>query len=217
MVFLERLAELTEEKGLTKHGIEAGAGLGMGLIARWEAGTGTPTFKTVKKIADFLEVTPSYLLGDSNFRSKEEEQHAYELLKGSVDTVPWYKIPAYESPGDLAENGKNPSSGYEAVPMTLEGKEQCVAIKVTDDILCPYALKGDILIVHKQDNVQTDGIILALAEGGKPIIGKSIWHEGGFYVIPPNFQNDIYSFTVWDMYNIPIDIIGRVVEIRRKL
>lgn len=57
---VERIKELCKEKGITIAELERNCGIGNGIIARWKKSK--PSFERVAKVADFLGVSPEYLL-----------------------------------------------------------------------------------------------------------------------------------------------------------
>lgn len=57
---VDRIKELCKEKGITIAELERSCGIGNGIIARWKKSK--PSYERVAKVANFLEVTPEYLL-----------------------------------------------------------------------------------------------------------------------------------------------------------
>lgn len=71
-LFGQRLRELKIEKKLTLKEIGAIADVTEGAVGLWVTGKRIPENQPLKKIADFLEVSTDYLLGNSNIREKAE-------------------------------------------------------------------------------------------------------------------------------------------------
>ena len=72
MIFLERLDALCKEKGISKRKLEMEASLGHGIVSKWKKEGNLPNQQNLKKISDYLGVSTSYLLGESDFRSERE-------------------------------------------------------------------------------------------------------------------------------------------------
>lgn len=83
-MFPYRLKELREEKGLTQEELALMLGLKRQSISNYENGGRQPDYNTLIKIADFFGVTVDYLIGHSDFRTREEEfkgKNFYEKYK----------------------------------------------------------------------------------------------------------------------------------------
>lgn len=83
-MFPYRLKELREEKGLTQEELALMLGLKRQSISNYENGGRQPDYNTLIKIADFFGVTVDYLVGHSDFRTREEEfkgRNFYEKYK----------------------------------------------------------------------------------------------------------------------------------------
>lgn len=63
MLFLERIAELINQKGINRTKFLADLGLNKSAIYSWEMRGTVPGGETIAKIADYFGVTTDYLLG----------------------------------------------------------------------------------------------------------------------------------------------------------
>lgn len=80
-----RLKELRMEKGLTQENIAKGFGITRQAISLYEQGKREPKLKTLKKMADFFDVSVPYLQGliDDNISIRDlnsYERDAYERI-----------------------------------------------------------------------------------------------------------------------------------------
>ncbi|WAM33266.1 helix-turn-helix domain-containing protein [Caldicellulosiruptor morganii] len=83
-LFRFRLKELREEKNISRNDLAEILGVSTQTIANYENGHREPNFDTLLKIADFFGVTVDYLIGHSDFRTREEEfkgKNFYEKYK----------------------------------------------------------------------------------------------------------------------------------------
>ena len=62
-IFMERLRRARELRGLSQSGLAGRAGMPPSSIAHFETGTRKPSFDTLRRLANALEVTTDYLLG----------------------------------------------------------------------------------------------------------------------------------------------------------
>lgn len=84
-MFNIRLKELRENKRLSQQQLAKALGVAQGTVGNWESGIREPNFDTAKRIAAFFGVTVSYLLGDSEKQTLDEELKGidFALLDGT--------------------------------------------------------------------------------------------------------------------------------------
>lgn len=71
-MFPERLKELRKEAGLTQKQIAEKFGIKQPNYQQWESGKRKPGEETLKKFADFFNVSIDYLLGKTHNRKSDE-------------------------------------------------------------------------------------------------------------------------------------------------
>lgn len=80
MAFAERLKELRKQAHLTQVELAKRLGIGQSSYADWERGKKKPTQENLVKIAQILNVSIDYLVGNSDEHLKEDELDNVELL-----------------------------------------------------------------------------------------------------------------------------------------
>lgn len=80
MEFSERLKDLRKQAGLTQVNVAEKLGISQPAYASWERGVKKPTQENLVKIAQVLNVSVDYLVGNSDENLKEEELDNVELL-----------------------------------------------------------------------------------------------------------------------------------------
>lgn len=80
MEFSERLKSLRKQAQLTQVDIAEKLGISQPAYASWERGIKKPTQENLVKIAQILNVSIDYLVGNSDKNLKEEELDNVELL-----------------------------------------------------------------------------------------------------------------------------------------
>jgi transcriptional regulator with XRE-family HTH domain len=73
----ERLAALRKEKGLSQAELAKLLNIGQSTIAMYERNRRTPDPATLKRLADFFDVSVDYLLGRTNNRAGSGEKSPY--------------------------------------------------------------------------------------------------------------------------------------------
>ena len=70
MIDLNRIDEVCHEKKWSRRKLEREAGLSVGSISKWMKVT--PSASNLKKVADALGVSTTFLTGDSEYRSEKD-------------------------------------------------------------------------------------------------------------------------------------------------
>lgn len=82
MDFGNRLKQIREEKGLKREGVASKIGTSSAIIGRYERGERTPSIDIAKNIAEALEVSLDYLVGDTSVLLKDKKMlYRLEVLQ----------------------------------------------------------------------------------------------------------------------------------------
>lgn len=105
--------------------------------------------------------------------------------------------------------------GYESID-NVSDKENYYALQVTGDSMEPLFSDGDIAIVHKQDDFESGNTCIVLINGDEATVKKVVRMEDGIDLIAMNPYYPVRHFSSEDMREIPVKIIGKVVEARKR-
>lgn len=105
--------------------------------------------------------------------------------------------------------------GYESIDNVAD-KENYYALQVTGDSMEPLFSNGDIAIVHKQDDFENGNTCIILINGDEATVKKVIKKDDGIDLIAMNPYYPIRHFSKGEMEKIPVKIIGKVVESRKR-
>lgn len=94
--------------------------------------------------------------------------------------------------------------------------ENYYALQVTGDSMEPLFSEGDIAIVHKQDNFESGNTCIILINGDEATVKKVVRMEDGIDLIAMNPYYPVRHFSSEDIDTIPVQIIGKVVEARKR-
>lgn len=97
---MNRLKELRKEKKLTQKELANLMGVNVKTIGRWERGEFEIKLAQAKMLADFLGVTPGYLLGYSDFPAR----NIRELLTHEVKALKEYEVVRVGGRNFISEN-----------------------------------------------------------------------------------------------------------------
>lgn len=106
---------------------------------------------------------------------------------------------------------------YEEITEQMARTGDFFALQVTGDSMEPQMSEGDVVIVRKQEDLDSGQIGIVLVNGDEATVKKVVKKENGIMLVP--FNSDKYEPWFYDQYDIetkPVKIIGRVVELRKK-
>lgn len=206
MEFKDILRKLRTEKGLTLQQVADYVGLQKAAIYKYEHGLiVNPKRSLIEKLATLFQVSPSYLLGVT------DEQHPQSvtsvripILGRVVAGIPLEAITDIE--------------GYEEITPKMASLGEYFALRIKGHSMEPQILDNDVVICKCQSDVESGDIAIILVNGDEATckqIKKS--QEGvtliGFnpVVYPPHFYSNK------EIAELPVNVIGKVVELRRSL
>ena len=157
--------------------------------------------KILKALASLYNVTVDYLLGESQH---ENGNRALIPVLGTVQAG----IPI-EAVQDIID--------YEELnPEMLEHGEEYFALQVKGDSMQPKMDAGDIVIVRKQSDVNHGDTAIVLVNGSEATNKRVLKQEAGIMLAPNNPAYETKFYSNKEIAELPVQIIGRVVELRAK-
>jgi len=106
--------------------------------------------------------------------------------------------------------------GYVTIDETLNDIKNYFALKIKDDSMSPILNNDDIIIVHKQEDVENGNIAILLINDKDIIIRKISKTQNSIKLESFNPYYPEQEFTQKDIKDKNIKIIGKVVEARIK-
>lgn len=173
-------------------------------IAKIESGENDLTQKKVAAFAKALNVSIDFLMDGAGKRA-EDNIRVYEIpVVGKV---------VAGTPIDAIEN----ITEYIRITNPAAADGSYYALHVTGTSMEPEMKEGDLVIVHKQDYFDNGDICIVLVNGNEATVKKVQKNDNGITLIgfnamvyPPHFYN------AREVVNLPVRVIGKVEEVRRK-
>ena len=190
-MFKSKIKELRKKNNLTQEGLAKLLNVERSTITKWESGAAKPTADKLKTVANIFQTTIDVLLQD--------DENVSEVIKISIlnDVISKEKVGTLDIPKDPYIAG------------------DYFALEVKDDSMSPRLLPADIIIVRYQSNVR-DGDFAVLDINGNEFIRKVIKLRDGIKLMPLNQNYEQHSYSNDELLSIPINIVGRLVELRGK-
>ena len=172
-------------------------------ISQYESGDRMPSDDIKLKMAEIFDCSVDYLLGKTDSR-KTGTSSAVVLVYGTIPAgIPMEMI---EDIIDTEEIDAN----------MLKGGKEYFGLRIKGNSMYPEYLDGDTIILEKLDDVESGTDAVVMVNGNDGTFKRVFKNENGIILQPlnPEFQPMVY--TNEQIEKLPIRVIGKVVELRRK-
>lgn len=190
----KEIKRLREASGISQAELGRKLSVRQSTVAMWEAGKNNPNHETLLKIAGFFGVTAGELCG-------ERESFRVPVL-GRVAAGP----PIYADENII---------GYEEISPSVGATGEFFALRIHGDSMEPRMREGDTVIVRRQPSVENGEIAIVLV-GEEATCKKFYRHSDGISLVSLNPQYEPMFFSVKELGDTNIEILGRVCELRAK-
>lgn len=204
MEIYERIKARRKEIGMSAETVAEKLGVSPATIYRYENNE-IKKFPTdiLAPLAKILRTTPAYLLG---VESKTEP------VKEGTKLIPVLGLVRAGLPMDAVEY----IIDYEEISEEMARQGEFFALQIKGDSMEPKISEGDVVIVRKQPSVESGEIAIVLVNGDEATIKKVQKFEGGINLIPSNPAYDVKTYTNAQIESLPVQVLGKVVELRAK-
>lgn len=197
------------KSGLKVEEISIRLGVSQQTYYNYESDKRQPDPTTLVKLAEILNTSVDAILGREGF---------------DANIIPMHSAPSYGT--KIKVLGKVPAGiPIEAVECVIDeidiSKEMAddeyeyLGLLVSGDSMFPEYLDGDIVIIRKQNTAETGDDVVAYVNGYDATLKRLQRMTGGIRLkaLNPQYESKFYSNE--DIKNLPVTILGVVVEMRR--
>lgn len=200
-----RLKELRHNANINQNELAKKLGVSRSTIAMWETEKSQPDNEAIIRLADFFDVSTDYLLG-------------IEVMappKRSVPDLPWINVLGRVAAGIPIEAVEEIIDREQLSP-DMDLSYEYIGLKIHGDSMEPKMSEGDVVIVRLQDDCNTGDIAVVLVNGDEATCKKIKKMPEGIMLIStnPNYEPMFYSNK--QIEELPVRLIGKVVELRSK-
>jgi len=208
MSLLEHIKELQELNGnISINKLEKEAGLTRGSMSKWD--NHAPSYDKLKKVADYFGVTVEYLLTGEQAHHQE-----YSSLPASTGGV-WVPVLGAVSAGIPIEAIEN-IEDYEEITKDTAVQGEYFGLRIQGDSMEPRITSGDVVIIRKQGDCETGDVAVVLVNGDSATVKRIKKRPEGILLIPNNNAYEPMFYSNKEIEDLPVRIIGKVVELRAK-
>lgn len=197
-MFAENLKILRERKQLTQQQLADKLDISRSTVGMYENGSREPDFETLELIADFFNVNMDRLIGNLNPTDKR--------------IIPVLGYVRAGLPIEAVENILD----YEEISEDMARQGEYFALKIKGDSMEPRMREGDVVIIKKQNIVDNGDIAVVLVNGNDATVKKFFKYDNGVNLISFNSNYEPFTYTPEQVNNLPVQVIGKVVELRAK-
>lgn len=201
---MNRLKELRLSAGFSQKELAEKMFVNQTAVSQWERGVTSPSPATLLRLCELYEVSTDYLLGrDNDPRPRTEKKGVKIPVLGRVAAgIP---ITAIEDVLD-----------YEEIEESLAKTGDFYGLQIKGTSMEPKFSEGDVVIVRQQDDVESGEIAIVLVNGDDATCKRVVKHENGLSLISLNPSFPPKFFTDQEVEQLPVRIVGRVMELRAK-
>lgn len=223
-MYYENFQRLCEKKGVKPKAVSEATGVSTATLSSWKTGRYTPKPDKLMKIADYFGVPLSEIMRGQTI--KEINAPIGETQKVDVDM--------FTGIGGLNITKKIPVLGRVAAGIPITAVENIIdweeisgpmalggdyfALRIQGDSMEPRICNGDVVIVRQQPDAESGDVVIALINGDDAVCKRLRKYDDGSIALVSN--NAAYLplyFSISEAENVPVSIIGKVVELRAKL
>ncbi len=219
MDFGLRLRNLRQSKDMSQNELARRLNLASSSVARYESGDRKPDTDRLVDIANLFNVTTDYLLckTDSPYLYVEDLASTVRLSPDSREKAIRVPTLGYIRGGEPMITDDN-FLGYEemVVPSTTSA-DDFIGLKVEGDSMMPLINEGSIVIIKLQPTCEMNDVCAVRVNDEAVTVKRVKRLPDGLYLIPENSAYSPKFFTADEVTNLPVEIIGKVIEIRTKI
>lgn len=200
MEIYERIKQRRKEIGLSAETVAEKLGVSPATIYRYEKND-IKKFPTdiLEPLAKILRTTPAYLLGTENQKKIAFKVPVLGYVRAGI-------------PMDAVEY----IIDYEEISEEMARQGEFFGLQIKGDSMEPRIKEGDVVIVRKQSTIENGEIAIVLVNGDEATIKKVQKFDGGINLVPSNPAYNVMTYTNEQIEKLPVQILGKAVELRAK-
>lgn len=219
MDFGLRLRNLRQSKDMSQNELAKRLNLASSSVARYESGERKPDTDRLIDIANLFNVTTDYLLckTDSPYLYVEDLASTVRLSPNSREKAIRVPTLGYIRGGEPMMTDDNFLGYEEMIVPASASADDFIGLKVEGDSMMPLISEGSTVIIKLQPTCEMNDICAVRVNGEAVTVKRVKRLPDGLYLIPENSAYSPKFFTADEVTNLPVEIIGKVIEIRTKI
>lgn len=208
-----RIRELRLSKSLNQEQLAEKIGLTKQAISQYERGDRKPSIDALQALCDFFNVSSDYLLGRESVTLRFVGKHELEKLDAPSPTrIPVLGRVAAGIPIDAIEDILD----WEEIPEDMAKTGEFFGLRIKGDSMQPRIVEGDVVIVRQQPDADSGDVVIVQVNGDQATCKRLAKYSSGISLISFNPAYEPMNYTNEQIEQLPVTIIGKVVENRQK-
>lgn len=201
-----KLKDIRKAAGYTQQKLADKIGVSRSAVAMWESGATDCGLEMATRLAALFGVSVDSLLDVDAIKDRP--------VSPGVIRIPVYGTIPAGVPMDAIEDVLD----YEEIPADWgRGGKEYMALKVSGHSMEPRYQDGDILILRRTESCENGQDCAVMVNGDNATFKRVKLTPGGMMLLPINPDYDPITFTAQEVQDLPVRILGVVVELRRKI
>ncbi len=184
---MNTIRELRKQNSMSQKELAEICGVHQTAVSQWEKGRTQPDMQSLKMLAKIFGVSVDKLLNDAPDEPAEDN-----------------RIPVF----DFANA---------AELCARLGEKEYFALNITDDSMSPAMLKGDMILIARSPDLENGDFAAVAIGSGNAIIRKIIKKDTSIMLVSENTNYEPLIFSKAECETLPLFILGKAIELRRKL
>jgi len=212
--FGDRVRRRREELGITQEELATRIGYkSRASINKIELNKRNMKQSQISELAKALDTTPAYLMGWTTHDDLKKSTWGDVKNNRPAVRIPVYSRVAAGIPIAMIDEIVD----YEEIPAEMAKGGEYFAIKIKGDSMEPRIWDGDVVIVRKQEDAESDDIVIASVNGNDATCKRLIKYQDSIGLLSLNSKYQPMMFSKDEIIRKPVRILGKVVEVRGKL
>lgn len=199
---MNRIKELRSAGNVKQSDLAAAIQVSQAALSGYETEKFQADIDTYKRIAAFFDVSLDYLLGVTSNKVSDAGHIRIPVLGDVAAGIP------IEAITDIVD--------YEEIDAALARTGDFFGLRIKGDSMEPRMKEGDVVIVRQQDTAETGDTVVVLVNGDSATVKKIKYRPDGITLISTNPAYDPMIYSAAEVEQLPVRVIGRVVELRAK-
>ena len=201
-IFAKNLRRYMEEHEKTRRDLCDDLGFSYMIVSDWCNAKKYPRIDRIEKLANYFGIEKSDLI----------EPPAPEKKAGRGVKIPVLGTVAAGIPIEAVEDILD----YEEIEPELAATGEFFALRIKGDSMEPRMQSGDVVIVRQQPDVESGDVAVVLVNGDEATVKKLLKQSGGIVLQAFNPAYEPMFFSLQDIEEKPVRVIGKVIELRSK-
>ncbi len=196
---MNNIKALRTEKNLTQSRLAQLCGVHQTAVSQWEKGRTKPDTESLRILSQVLGASIDAILGGRDTTSGGIKIPVLGYVRAGIP------VEAIEEVVD-----------YEEISPSLAKSGEFFALYIKGNSMEPKMYEGDVVIVRKQADIDSGDVAVVLVNSMDATVKKVVKKGTGISLIPFNTDYSVMDFSAEDISRLPVSIVGKVVELRRK-